>query len=208
MKNTTLKNRIFKMISLSILIFSLSSCTKDEDYTLMKTIFISDPDFPELPIYSEWGFNTFGAYIDREPFVSSENIQPAKIIVINDTLKLLFRGRYKNTFTEMIFMLKGYKPKNPFDLIMMNSVQIDLRKDNCKIQFMQDSNVKNLDIIEGELYFKKIQRLWVDEEEVKTIISGYFSFKTFFGKEPVAIYQGRFDLGIGYDNFFNLTPDE
>ena len=40
------------------------------EYNLEQTIFIYDPEFQDLPIYSEWGYNTFGAYYDREAFIS------------------------------------------------------------------------------------------------------------------------------------------
>jgi hypothetical protein len=60
-------------------------------------------------------------------------------------------------------------------------------------------------IIEGLLKFTRVQRLFVDELETKCIISGLFDFKTFINGEPIAVSHGRFDLGIGYDNFFNLS---
>jgi hypothetical protein len=43
----------------------LFSCQKMSDYELSGTFFIEDPYYPGLPIYSEWGYNTFGAYIYR-----------------------------------------------------------------------------------------------------------------------------------------------
>ena len=48
--------------------FSLSSCEQMEDFSLTTSVFIEDPYYPGLPVYSVWGYNTFGAYIDRTPF--------------------------------------------------------------------------------------------------------------------------------------------
>ena len=64
------------------------------------------------------------------------------------------------------------------------------------LKFDHESPI-NLEIIEGELNIDRVQRLYVDEDLSRTIMSGYFQFKTFLDNEPVAISQGRFDLGIG-----------
>jgi hypothetical protein len=58
-------------------------------------------------------------------------------------------------------------------------------------------------ILSGELTFKRAQNLLVDEKQVEVILSGYFEFKALIDNEPVTISNGRFDVGISPDNFYN-----
>lgn len=189
----------------SIILASFIACSKMDEYNMMTSIFVEDPDYPGLPQYSEWGYNTFGAYIDRVAFVSTNQQIPGKVVVRNDTLQLILKGNYNGELTTMIFMLGGHNPRTYSDLIDLNGDTIDLKRDPCAVQFITSRDTFNFQVIEGEIFFKKVQRLYVDEEEIKCIVSGYFHLKTFMKKEPIAISQGRFDLGIGYDNFFNLS---
>jgi len=50
---------IFVLIISSLLV----SCSRDSDFYLQQSIFIEDPLNPGLPIYSEWGYNTFGVFV-------------------------------------------------------------------------------------------------------------------------------------------------
>ena len=83
--------KTIRFIPLIILFTLLLACEKAEDYSLSQTIFIEDSYYPGLPIYSEWGYNTFGAYIDRKPFISTDYDLPVKIIVNTDTLHMILR---------------------------------------------------------------------------------------------------------------------
>ena len=78
-----------------------------------------------------------------------------------------------------------------------------MKGDKCKVVLTLDKTSKVLNIIEGGFEFRRVQNLYVDKEYTKSIISGVFYFKTFFDNEPVAISNGRFDLGIGFENFYN-----
>lgn len=190
-------------ILILILVAGLYAC-QSEDYQLQKSIFIEDETTPGLPIYSEWGYNTFGAYIDRVKFISDEQILPAKIIVNHDTLNIMLNGMYQNTKTTLKFSIKGYSPQDYPDLVNLNNTKIDLKSQNTTIYLTQDNNnVSTFKVIEGELYFKRVQLLFVDKEKMQAILSGTFAFKTFKESEPIAISNGRFDFGIGYDNFYN-----
>jgi len=62
-----------------------------------------------LPIYSEWGYNTFGAYYDREIFVSNDISVPAKVSVSNN---------------EMSFILDGQKEHQNYDSHKKNGYDI------------------------------------------------------------------------------------
>ncbi len=179
------------------------SCSKMEDFSLSSTVFIEDPYYPGLPIYSEWGYNTFGAYIDRKPFISTNEDLPVKIIVNPDTLNLILRGRMHGEPVDLKFSLKGYSPATNYDLTDLDSTTINLKEGGHFVTLKIGNHTQVLNLIEGELKFNRVQRLFVDEEAMRTIVSGYFNFKTFLNNEPVAISYGRFDLGIGYENFYN-----
>lgn len=183
-------------------IFLLTSCT-DDDYELSVSVFIEDPYYPGLPIYSEWGYNTFGAYIDRKPYVSIDEEIPAKIIVNSDTLHMILKGRMGNENVDMHFSIKGYPLATNWDLVELNGKTINLKDPGCSITLKMNGQITNLKIIEGEILVDKVQKLYIDEEPMRIIMSGHFHFKTFLQNEPVAISYGRFDLGIGYENFYN-----
>lgn len=185
------------------ILFLLPSCEMDH-YDLSGTVFIEDPYYPGLPEDSEWGYNTFGAYIDREPFVSTGNGLPAKVIVNNDTIHLILRGRLGGQDVDLTFSFKGFSPESNYDLTVLNGTVIDLEESGRAVTLKIEDETYILDLIEGELNINKVQRLYVDEELSRTIMSGYFQLKTFLHDEPIAISQGRFDLGIGYENFYNF----
>ncbi|MCX7986108.1 MAG: hypothetical protein N2662_04135 [Bacteroidales bacterium] len=193
-----MKTKIFAIV---LFIIGLVSCSETDDYNLTTSIFIEDPEWPGLPQYSEWGYNTFGAYIDRVAFTSTDYQIPGKVIIKNDSLMLVLKGNYKNSEATMIFKMVGYSFNSYSELIALNGDTIDFKRDSSKIVF----NNNEMEVIEGRVIFKKVQRLFVDEQEAKCIVSGTFQFKYYLGVEPIAVSQGRFDLGIGYDNFFNLN---
>lgn len=189
---------------LFLLLVLISACSKDEDYNLTETVFIEDPYYPGLPIYSEWGYNTFGAYIDRKPFVSTNADLPAKIFVNTDTMHLIIRGKMEGQNTDIKFSFKGYSFATYFDVVGLDSVTINLKDPNCAVTLKIGNDTKVLKLIEGEIFFKRVQQLYIDEEPTRAIMSGYFKLKTFLNDEPIAISYGRFDLGIGYENFYNF----
>ncbi len=193
---------IFSIIILAIL-FS-GSCRKGEDYDLLKTIFIEDPYNPGLPIYSEWGYNSFGAYFDRTPFISTQNELPAKITVYNDTVYFMLKGEKYPDKINLQFILTGYSPDSYFDLTELSGTVFDLSEESNFVSLKINEDEIQPEIIDGELEFKKVRILYVDEEVTRTILSGYFQFKIFLDDEPVAIHNGRFDVGIGYTNFYKF----
>ncbi len=190
--------------SLVLLLLIAPACQKFEDFSLSATIFIEDQYYPGLPIYSEWGYNTFGTYIDRKPFISTHEGLPVKVIVKSDTTNFILKGKFASGSVELQFSFKGFSPDTYQDLIDFDDKTINLRDENCSVSLKIGTEEHSLNIIEGEFKVKRVQRLYVDEEFNRTIISGYFNFKTFLYGEPIAISQGRYDLGIGYENFYNI----
>jgi len=195
-----MKKYIFLPIFLSLLF--LCACSS-EDVQLEKSIFVEDVNNPGLPIYSEWGYNTFGAYIDRKVLISNDDELPAKIIVNKDTLNLILKGTLNSEMATLKFTLIGYSPADYPDLVSFNNSTIDLTSDKCIITLKTYSKTLALDVFDGKLFFKRVQNLYVDKELTESILSGTFNFKTFIDGEPIAVSNGRFDLGIGYGNFYN-----
>lgn len=194
------------MKQLKYLLFSLLvinfSCDKLDDFNLSSTIFIEDQYYPGLPIYSEWGYNTFGAYIDRKVFCSTTDDLPVKIIVNPDTIHMIFRGKMRSSNVDLKFSIKGFSPETYYDLSSLNATTFNLKEAGRAVTLKIGDDLTELELIEGELIINKVQRLYIDEELSRTIMSGYFNLKTFLNNEPVSISQGRFDFGVGYENFY------
>lgn len=190
------------LASIAVSIIALFSSCDSADFELSKSVFIEDYDYPGLPVYSEWGYNTFGMYIDRGVFVSSEEVFPVKIIVNPDTMNITFSGRYNEVPATLRISLIGYAPADYPELIGLNDSVVDLKDSNCIVTLKYANETTTLKIIQGSIVFKRVQNLYVDKEFAKTILSGTIAFKTFMSNEPVAITNGRFDLGVGYENFY------
>ncbi|HLO59876.1 MAG TPA: hypothetical protein VK179_14105 [Bacteroidales bacterium] len=195
-------------ISVILISLVLTSCMKDNE--LKKSVYINDPENFELPAYSEWGYNTFGAYYDRELFVYSDELVPAKIIVSDTASTFLLDGHkgpsgyYYDGYPEMMvsFRFSGFTPEDYADLALLNDSVIDLENPACHVSVTIDTTIYPAEILEGELNFKRVQILKVDNQLVEAILSGYFDFKAIINNKPVTISDGRFDVGIGPDNFY------
>jgi hypothetical protein len=189
---------------LFICFVTIISCSKD--YDIEKSIFHEDALNPGLPIYSEWGYNTFGAFIDRIPFVSN-NDMPSKIIVLNDTLIISMKGIYNGyNPAEIKFSFIGYSPRKYEDLTLLDKKEWDLANDDCIVILNlgngQDT-LKNIMDVDSKFCITSAQNLYIDKELNKTILSGTFQFQARTGKySAITINKGRFDLAFGYDNFY------
>lgn len=186
----------------------LTGCSKENE--LKKSVMIYDDEFTDLPAYSEWGYNTFGAYYDRQVFISNDVTVPAKVIVSENVLSFGLYGHlggyyyYDNSNSmNMIFKIQGLLPEVYTDLTLLNDTVFDLTNSGIQVfLFSADSLENPVNILSGELYFKRAQNLLVDKEQIEVILSGYFDFKALINDEPITISDGRFDVGIGPDNFY------
>ncbi len=200
-----MKRDLFFLVLISAL---LNSCMKDTE--LKKSVFLYDPENVELPAYSEWGYNTFGAYYDREIFVSNDEFVPAKILVSDTAFSFILDGQnstngyYYSNDPEMLisFIISGFTPEHFDDLALLNDSVIDLSLPACHVFVSLDTLKYEADILNGELNFKRAQILIVDNQQVETILSGYFDFKAIIKNKPVTVSEGRFDVGIGAHNFY------
>ena len=193
---------IFILLTSSLFV----SCSGDGDFYLQQSIFIEDPLNPGLPIYSEWGYNTFGVFVNRQPFTSTHNIMPAQIIVYPDTLNLIFTGVQRGgTRATLTFSFIGYAPRTYNDLIMLNGKTIDLTdRTKSLVTFSSGGTTTELAPFNGEFIFNRVQNLYIDNELEQAIISGRFRFQTRFLNEYISFDRGRFDFAMGFDNFFYI----
>jgi len=191
------------IIFLLLVAVGFTAC-EQADYNLSQSVFIEDPDAPGLPVYSEWGYNTFGAYIDRQVFASSGDLLPAKIIVHPDTFNLYLKGYMSSNYSPVTlrFVFLHFEPQNFQDLIALNDSTFDLTSSACEVYMSNSYSDEKLTVIDGDISFIRVQNLYVDKELTKSILSGEFSLKILSGGEPMSISNGRFDLGIGDDNFY------
>ncbi len=200
-----MKNQIF--ISGIILILSAASCSKD--YELDKSVLIPDKDYPDLPAYTEWGYNTFGALYDREPFLYNPGV-PVKVINSGGKTSFTLKGHkgtsgyyYSNDNSlSLTFDLIGFLPLSYSDLISLNDTIIDLTNPLCKVSLLSDTVKWDVKILNGSLNFKRAQNLIIDKQQAEVILSGTFEFQALINNEPTSVTAGRFDDGISFDNFF------
>jgi hypothetical protein len=196
----------------------LSSCSKSETQ-MDRTIFIPDQFDAQLPAYTEWGYNAFGAKIDRLYFLSSNSISPCKVLYKDGLLKFSLRGLF-NSFsinsphTEMTltFCFPLEQIKYYSDLVILNSKVIELSSpENTvilnKIEYSGQGRYETIDmltVVYGILNFRRAQMLNIDDEPNRAILSGTFDFRYLNGEDefPVHFSDGRFDMGINNDNFF------
>ncbi|GHS89484.1 hypothetical protein FACS1894201_10860 [Bacteroidia bacterium] len=175
--------------------FLLSSCKRD---TLDRTVFVPDPDDPNLPAYTEWGYNSFGAEYERAYFQSSTLTVPCKIVYQAGLLHFSLIGYLRNegTKTELTFSFPISAINVYQDLLILHNTVIDLSDTVCEVQFKGDT----LSPLQGShLTFKRAQLLRVDGAENRVILSGTFDIDFRVNGRPEFISDGRFDMGINRD---------
>jgi len=186
-----------------LLLLALSGgCIGDSD--LQRTIFIRDKNYPDLPQYSEWGYNTFGAYFNDDVFVSGDgNWNPAMISATDTTVMLTLHGekrsKSKDT-TEMImyFIVPLSAPRDAQYLLSLDDIMIDLKTSPSQVLIMSDTYLYPVSVNSGELHFIRVQKLFVDNNPEETILSGTFKFQGIMDGTPVNVTLGRFDVGVNY----------
>lgn len=194
----------------TIILIIIAGCSKENE--LNNSVYISDYEYTDLPAYSEWGYNTFGAFYDRDVFISNSKVVPAKIIVSDSQMSFLLdgqKGTYdieSHDYKEMSidFRISGLNPAIYNDLILLNDTVFDLTNADCKVLITIDTTKYSVKILSGELKFKRAQNLLVDTKHIEVILSGYFEFKVLINNKPITVSNGRFDVGIGPDNFYIL----
>jgi len=191
-----MKKNFLLILSAVLLISGCASSDNLED-----SIYIYDQEFTNLPAYTEWGYNTFGAYYDRALFISSD-ATPGKVLSAGGKTVFSLQGTYDIYGSMTVkFVLNGYSPAKYSDLVSLNDSIIDLANQKCKVCLLLNGEEDTLNILNGQLYIKRVQHLLVNKESSEAILSGYFQFQMLKDGNPSTISHGRFDVGIGYDNF-------
>jgi hypothetical protein len=195
--------KIYLLIIFSIII----GCKKDNE--LKKSVWVDDSEYTDLPAYSEWGYNTFGAHYDRQAFISNDFLVPAKVIVTDSLTTFELYGQLGDSYYNgspyqmvMKFSIPNFKPQQYNDLISLNNTTLNLKDSLCQVIVIKDNTEYTAHILSGELIFKKVQNLLVDTKPVEVILSGYFEFRALINNEAITISDGRYDVGVGSDNFY------
>jgi len=174
------------------------------DYELRNSIFIYDNDSPGLPRYSEQGYNTFGSYYDRLPFVSSE-VTPLEVSVEEGKTLFSFNGRIVSSpYNTMSIQIRcnDFDPETYTDLLSLNHISIDLTDPAYTIVVLDSDGEHTAEILNGTFTFERVQNLLVDKELFQVILSGTFNFQAIVNNDPVTVSDGRFDVGVGDHNFY------
>ena len=194
---------------LSLLI--ASSCS--DEANLRTSVFVPDDEYPDLPAYTEWGYNSFGAYWEREIFRFIDYKIPAKMINTGGRTSFVLYGS-KSTYgyyhydyrdmdeMSLSFDFYSFDPQVYTDLIWLNDLTIDLAGPTIAVRAKIDSVDYDLDILSGKIVFRRAQNLYVDKELYEVILSGTFEFQALVEGEPVSVSLGRFDIGMTGDNFY------
>ena len=185
-----------------ILVVSLiaNSCYQEE---MDRTIFIADKDDQNLPAYTEWGYNSFGALYERRYFLSSNKVIPCKVTYEKGLLNFNLTGKIDRD-SEMVLRFSFPVPQmNHYkDLTALNNTTINMTDDNCSVKIETNNNEDVITLINGSLTFKRAQLLKIDGEENRVLLSGVFELRFIRKGRPETISDGRFDIGINNDFYF------
>jgi len=183
------------------LLFSALTVSCVEDAELHRSIFIRDKKYPDLPQYSEWGYNTFGAFVNNEVFVSGEYTDPANVYPEGQSITFSLSGEKrsigKDTAQMVIyFVFPGYSRDEDHFFRSLNDSVFDLTDSYCQVFIETDYTRYPVDVSSGELHFIRVQNLIVDNYPEETILSGTFGFSGMMNGNEIYVSQGRFDVGV------------
>lgn len=176
----------------------------DGDYELEKSYFITDPNFEYLPQYSEWGYNTFGAYVNRDPFISNDYTVPMRVISTDGNSFFAFSGERVSDDTEFSITVElfNFNPSEYADLMDLHERTFDLASTGCDMLIGDQLDGQPVQILSGSFQVKRAQYLLVDKSPEEVILSGVFEFQGIYNGETISVTHGRFDVGVGVTNFF------
>ena len=194
-----------RKINIVFFLLLLSACSQSD---LERSIFLPDPEHPELPGYSEWGYNTFGAFFDQQPFISNNAERPIEVVEEDGNVSFRFTGqrgvsRYASDEAFSIqFVLTGPHVERYDDLVALHNSSWDLASEATEVIVGEGSSRDTLEVLSGMLSFRRAQYLLVDQEPEQVILSGVFEFRAVNDGVSVTVSNGRFDVGIADHNFF------
>jgi len=181
---------------ITIILLLIFSCSQN---LMDKTIYFPDEDDSNLPAYTEWGYNSFGAKYERSYIFATHDIVPCKIIYRSGTLDFSLSGRtgrgYYSGYSgseeiTLNFSFPSVAMKEYKDLLALNKKEIDLKDASCTVKMTRNSQPENLTILSGRLTFKRVQILRVDDKENRAILSGVFNLQFLRNDQPETITDG------------------
>ncbi|MDR2449989.1 MAG: hypothetical protein LBD52_08545 [Prevotellaceae bacterium] len=184
-------------------------CTNED--VMDKTIFIPDENDDNLPAYTEWGYNSFGAKYERLYFLATNADVPCKITYQDGMLNFYLKGElrsdaekyyYQREDMTLMFSFPSNQILTYAGLVSLHNVQIDLQDASIRATIERDNNVTDLAPQKGRLFFKRAQLLYIDGRVDRVILSGYFDMQFLINGKPERISDGRFDLGINNDFYY------
>lgn len=189
---------IFHTIMLCTAIFFLEGCRRDTpEQDLQKTVFINDVDNPGLPIVTELGYNTFGAYYNSKIWVSSKtqkSTSPDDIFSIGtskDSTVIHFGGTdYAGRHLEVAFLITKNVIVNDGDLVAFGKRSFDFKGDSVKIKI----GGTIINVLSGSINFSSVRSLILDKKRMGTILSGTFEMTGMLNGNKVELEKGRFDF--------------
>jgi hypothetical protein len=183
-----------------LILTTLTVCGCIDPDPLHVSLFIRDKDYPELPQYSEWGYNTFGAYLNKDAFVSYGSY--CSVSMSDTSLVLYFNGqkrteRHDTTEMAMNISIPFTAPDQVNILKVLNDTIFEMENTGTviTIQDYPDVAEKPLSITGGYLHFIRVQRLVVDNQPTEAIFSGVFEFTGELNGSSISFTHGRFDIG-------------
>ena len=196
-----------KYIIIAMALIAMTACSKSDFKEIQ---YISDPDFPGLPIYSEMGYNTFGAYINEKVFYSNWSERPFYLVADRESLTMTLYGWNDNNNLNMVFTLpidSSYHLEDYHSLLALDGkkFEIDTTPTSCNVKFEGYYSPEIESIYSGYIKFEKVQQVIVDKTDAEVVVSGKFQFRAFTPDGTrIDVTGGRFDLGVDNANFVNF----
>ena len=196
-----------KYIIIAMALLAMTACSKSD---FKETQYIDDPDFPGLPIYSEMGYNTFGAYINEQVFYSIGSNRPFYLVADRENLTMTLYGWHNGSNLNMVFTFpidSTYHLEEYHSLLALDgkNFRIDMVPTSCNVR-MEGPYAPNIEsIYSGYIRFEKVQQVIVDKTDAEVVVSGKFQFRAFTSDGTrIDVTGGRFDLGVDNANFVNF----
>ncbi|MBQ8957690.1 MAG: hypothetical protein IJ057_04230 [Bacteroidales bacterium] len=199
-----------KHLILAAALLIMAACSKSD---LKETQYIEDPDYPGLPIYSDMGYNTYGAYMNDQVYQTSTNYGSNRkfyLVADREGLSMTFYGWLDGHNLSMVFDLPidtTFAMDDYHDLLKLDgmSFAIDTTGTTCRVK-MEGTNAPEIaSIYSGKITFDHVRQVVVDKEDKEIIVSGKFQFRAFTTDGArLDVTGGRFDLGVDNTNFVNF----
>ena len=196
-----------KYIIIAVAFIAMTACSKSDFKQIQ---YIEDPDYPGLPVYSEMGYNTFGAYINENVLYSNGSNRPFYLVADRECLTMTLYGWHNGNNLNLVFTLpidSTYHLEDYHSLLVLDgkSFTIDTTPTNCNVK-MEGYYAPDIEsIYSGYIKFEKVQQVIVDKTDAEVVVSGKFQFRAFtHDGSRIDVTGGRFDLGVDNANFVNF----